>query len=185
MANATMERLEQIPATTKQLWYLHILTKQDTRDWKLTAKGASDMINALKKADVKIKRIETATDPAKELSVGPDPITTIAEYHEIVNDDPAIETMPVTFRDSTGNEVTVNQSHYLGLAVKVAGLPDKDLPGYGMTNMAYIKRNFMFVYIDRTWRDWSISYANKLRNPDYQLEIAAQGYEIKQLSEVC
>ena len=155
------------------------------------------MINALKKADVKIKRIEAATAPAKELAAGPDPVTTIAEYTEIVNDNSSViefteiakdgemSVVPVTFRDSTGNEVTVKQSYYHGLAPRVEGLPDRPLPSYGMTNMAYIKRNFLFVYIDRTWRDWSINYANKLRNPDYQREIAAQGYEIKQLQEVC
>ena len=36
------------PATSKQLYYLHLLTKQDTRDWKLTMKEASDKISELK-----------------------------------------------------------------------------------------------------------------------------------------
>lgn len=36
------------PATKKQLWLLHILTKQDTRGWNLTMQQASDKINQLK-----------------------------------------------------------------------------------------------------------------------------------------
>ena len=36
------------PATSKQLYYLHLLTKQDTRDWKLTMEEASDKISELK-----------------------------------------------------------------------------------------------------------------------------------------
>ena len=36
------------PATSKQLYYLHLLTKQDTRAWKLTIKEASDKISELK-----------------------------------------------------------------------------------------------------------------------------------------
>ena len=36
------------PATSKQLYYLHLLTKQDTRDWKLTIEEASTKINELK-----------------------------------------------------------------------------------------------------------------------------------------
>lgn len=36
------------PATKKQLWLLHLLTKEDTRDWKLTMQEASDKINELK-----------------------------------------------------------------------------------------------------------------------------------------
>lgn len=35
------------PATKKQLWLLHILTKQDTRNLTLTMKDASDKITAL------------------------------------------------------------------------------------------------------------------------------------------
>ena len=35
-------------ATSKQLYYLHLLTKQDTRAWKLTMKEASDKISELK-----------------------------------------------------------------------------------------------------------------------------------------
>ena len=36
------------PATSKQLYYLHLLTKQDTRGWKLTIEEASAKINELK-----------------------------------------------------------------------------------------------------------------------------------------
>ena len=38
----------EAPATSKQLWLLHILTKQDTRIWRLTMQEASDKINELK-----------------------------------------------------------------------------------------------------------------------------------------
>jgi len=36
------------PATRKQLWLLHILTKEDTRDWQLTIEQASNKIGELK-----------------------------------------------------------------------------------------------------------------------------------------
>lgn len=35
-------------ATRKQLWLLHTLVKQDTRDWKLTMQEASDKISEFK-----------------------------------------------------------------------------------------------------------------------------------------
>ena len=38
----------EAPATSKQLWLLHILTKQNTQDWKLTMQEASDKIEELK-----------------------------------------------------------------------------------------------------------------------------------------
>ena len=47
MATITL-RNPGAPATNKQLWLLHLLTKQDTRDWKLTMQEASDKINELK-----------------------------------------------------------------------------------------------------------------------------------------
>ena len=40
-----------LPATKKQLWLLHILTKQDTRNLKLTMQQASDRINDLKQSN--------------------------------------------------------------------------------------------------------------------------------------
>jgi hypothetical protein len=173
-------------ATTRQLWFLHLLTKQDTRDWLISMKEASDMITVLKAKKIESKqRIEIpASAPVKELNAGPDPDVIVAEYTELVNDDNAITTMPVTFHYQ-GREVTVNQSHYLGLATQVKELDGKELPkGYGVTNMPYLRRNFMFIYIDTSWRDWSIWYANKLRNPDYQREIESQGIEVRQLCEV-
>jgi len=36
------------PATTRQLWYLHVLTKRDTRNWVLTVDQASELINKIK-----------------------------------------------------------------------------------------------------------------------------------------
>ena len=38
----------EAPATSKQLWLLHILTKQDTRSWQLTMREASKKIEELK-----------------------------------------------------------------------------------------------------------------------------------------
>lgn len=38
----------EAPATRKQLWLLHILTKEDTRAWQLTMQEASDKIGELK-----------------------------------------------------------------------------------------------------------------------------------------
>lgn len=43
------------PATSKQLWLLHLLTKEDTRNWKLTVKEASDKISELKSGTNKSK----------------------------------------------------------------------------------------------------------------------------------
>jgi hypothetical protein len=174
-------------ATARQLWYLHLLTRQDTREWIISMKEARDMITVLK-----VKKIEQrkrigapAAAPIKELSAGPDPEVIIGEYTELVNDMEPITTMPVTFHYKDGREVTVNQAHYLSLATQIKQLEGNELPkGYGVTNMPYVRRNFMFVYIDTSWRDWSIWYANKLRNPDYQREIESQGIEIRQLCEV-
>lgn len=44
----TTLRTPEAPATSRQLWLLHILTKQDTRDWDLTMQQASDKIAELK-----------------------------------------------------------------------------------------------------------------------------------------
>jgi len=41
-------RNPETPATSKQLWLLHILTKTDTRNLNLTMQQASDRINELK-----------------------------------------------------------------------------------------------------------------------------------------
>jgi len=41
-------RTPNAPASRKQLWLLHILTKEDTREWKLTMQEASDKITELK-----------------------------------------------------------------------------------------------------------------------------------------
>lgn len=41
----------EAPATHKQLWLLHILTKTDTRELNLTMQQASDKINELKNGD--------------------------------------------------------------------------------------------------------------------------------------
>lgn len=41
-------RTPEAPATSKQLWLLHILTKTDTRNLNLTMQQASDRINELK-----------------------------------------------------------------------------------------------------------------------------------------
>lgn len=41
-------RTPNAPATKRQLWLLHLLTKTDTRGMKLTMQEASDRINALK-----------------------------------------------------------------------------------------------------------------------------------------
>jgi len=41
-------RNPEAPATSKQLWLLHILTKTDTRNLNLTMQQASDRINELK-----------------------------------------------------------------------------------------------------------------------------------------
>lgn len=41
-------RNPEAPASSKQLWLLHILTKQDTRNWQLTMQQASDKIEELK-----------------------------------------------------------------------------------------------------------------------------------------
>ena len=171
-------------ATAKQLWYLHILTKQDTREWSISMKEASDMITVLRAKQIEKKGISIpASAPIKELNAGANPITIISDVTEPVNT--AITTMPVILRDSTGHEVTVQQSHCLGMATQIKQLEGNELPkGYGVTNMPYIRRNFMFIYIDNSWRDWSIWYANKLRNPDYQREIESQGIEIRQLCEV-
>jgi hypothetical protein len=170
-------------ATAKQLWYLHILTKQDTREWLISMKEASDMITVLKGKQIEAKGISIpASAPIKELNAGANPITIISDVAEPVNT--AIATMPVTLRDSTGHEITVNQSHFMAVATYIKELDGDKVPGYGVTNMPYVRRNFMFVYIDTTWRDWSINYASKLRNPNYQREIESQGIEVRQLCEV-
>jgi len=41
-------RTPEAPATSKQLWLLHILTKTDTRALQLTMQQASDKISELK-----------------------------------------------------------------------------------------------------------------------------------------
>jgi hypothetical protein len=161
----------QAPATPKQLWFLHCLTKQNTKDWQITMKEASDLITIAKANKLQgINAIIEAPTSTKRLSQPADPIISISGVTDIA-------TVPVMVQG-----ITLQQSHYLSMAPAVKGLPDKDLPGYGVTNMVYVKRNFLFVYIDTTWRDWSINYANKLRNPDYQREIESQGY--KQIADV-
>lgn len=45
---AIMINNPDMPATKKQLWLLHILTKEDTRDWRFTMQQASDKIQELK-----------------------------------------------------------------------------------------------------------------------------------------
>jgi hypothetical protein len=149
----------EVRATSRQLWYLPLLTKQDTREWLMTMKEASDMITVLKAKKIEAKqRIEIpASAPVKVLNAGPDPEYIIGEYTDLVNDSEAITTMPVTFQYKDGREVTVNQSHYLGLATQIKQLDGNQLPkGYGVTNMPYLRRNFFFIYIDTAWRDWSI-----------------------------
>ena len=48
---AIMIKNPDAPATRKQLWLLHILAKEDTRDWRLTMQQASDKINELKQGN--------------------------------------------------------------------------------------------------------------------------------------
>jgi hypothetical protein len=67
-------------ATAKQLWYLHILTRQDTREWLISMKEASDMITVLKGQKIEQKQKKNGshnTAPALK----PEPIT------QPVNDD--------------------------------------------------------------------------------------------------
>jgi len=40
-------------ASRKQLWLLHMLTKEDTRDWELTMQEASDKISEIKGSEHK------------------------------------------------------------------------------------------------------------------------------------
>jgi len=42
-------------ATNRQLWYLHQLTGDDTRDWKLTKQQASDKIAELEAGQLTLK----------------------------------------------------------------------------------------------------------------------------------
>jgi len=44
----TAIRKPEHPATRKQLWYLHVLTGQDTRDWNMTVQQAHEIIQSLK-----------------------------------------------------------------------------------------------------------------------------------------
>lgn len=50
----------EAPATSRQLWLLHILTKQDTRNLKLTMQQASDKISELKTSKPEVKPQTTA-----------------------------------------------------------------------------------------------------------------------------
>ena len=77
------------PATKKQLWLLHILTKTDTRNLNITMKAASDRINELKSnpgnpgngkkrgdkaaADYRISGIKNIPIPEREVLQGDNP----------------------------------------------------------------------------------------------------------------
>lgn len=46
----------EAPASKKQLWLLHLLTKKDTREWNLTMQQANDKISELKQGNGNNKR---------------------------------------------------------------------------------------------------------------------------------
>ena len=54
-----------IPATKKQLWLLHLLTKEDTRNWNLTVKQASDKISELKGSSNHKPKTKVKNKPVK------------------------------------------------------------------------------------------------------------------------
>lgn len=57
-------------ATSKQLWLLHILTKQDTRNWNLTMLEASQKIESLKSGKpTNSKQIENKPKSTNEIEV--------------------------------------------------------------------------------------------------------------------
>jgi len=62
-------RTPEAPATSKQLWLLHILTKTDTRGLKLTMQEASDRIEVLK-SNGQNKRPLNKLQPEREVIQG-------------------------------------------------------------------------------------------------------------------
>jgi len=56
-----------LPATKKQLWLLHLLTKEDTRNWNLTVKQASEKISELKGSNGKVNRKNNKPDTQTKL----------------------------------------------------------------------------------------------------------------------
>jgi hypothetical protein len=172
----------EAPATAKQLWFLHLLTKQNTREWVMTMKEASDMITVLKAKKIEAKqRIEIpASAPVKVLNAGPDPDVIIGEYTEIVN----TESLEIVAPYNTDNiSMTLKGNLEQGLA-RLPGGADRQLVKYRANNIQYAYRNFIGVYIDNTWRNWIIDYAHKLRDPNYMREVESQGIEIRQLCEI-
>ncbi len=59
------------PATDKQLWRLHELTGEDTREWKLTMQQASDKIAELEEDDlsVPVEQVDNGREPFSEAHI--------------------------------------------------------------------------------------------------------------------
>jgi len=170
----------EIRATSRQLWYLHILTQQDTREWLISAKEASDMITVLKAKKIEQKqRIGApAAAPIKELATGSDPNVIIGEYKEIVNE---VDSDLIPYADI---KMTLKGNLEAGLATIPGTASERKLVKYTANNIQYAYRNFIGVYVDDTWRNWIIDYAHNLRDPNYMREVEAQGIEIRQLCEI-
>jgi len=174
MATATKD---MIPATKKQLWYLHLLTGQDTRDMGNLTMAQVSMLIDIAKGEKAKQRLSTITDrialnpgPASSPNYNNDPDVIIADFTEIPESDLSETSMTVY---ATG-----------GLANRDAFKPDRKLQSYRTGNVQYIAYNVFGIYIDHTWGRWCIDTARRMQNPDYQREIANQVLNVKQIAEI-